>query len=322
MTWNPRRLPGQAGKTFVITGANTGLGYFTAEQLADAGAHVVLACRDPDRAGAAAAAIRGRVPGASVSTVSLDLADLASVRRAAETLLELPAIDGLILNAGIVHPPRTREVSVDGNELVLATNYLGHFALAAQVLPALRRTPGSRVVSLGSMISRIIDSTLEDLQLKAGYKQWTAYAQSKIALQVFGFELDRRLRAADAGGPLGVASLVAHPGYSISGLTPGIRGVSEPSRGVRFVDNLQSLVAQGKDRGAWPTVLAATDPDARGGQYYGPRFLTRGAPTIQTPTRTSLDQPLAARLWSASESVTKIPFPLSRENGGTGGTGG
>lgn len=310
MTWNPRRLPGQAGKTFVITGANAGLGYFTAEQLADAGAHVVLACRNPERARAAAGAIRGRVPGASVSTVPLDMADLASVRRAAEALLELPAIDGLILNAGIVHPPRHREVSVDGNELVLATNYLGHFALTALVLPALRRTPGSRVVSLGSMISRIIDSTLDDLQLETGYKQWTAYAQSKIALQVFGFELDRRLRAADAGGPGGVASLVAHPGYSISGLTPGIRGVSEPSRGTRFVDNLQGLMAQGKDRGAWPVVRAAADPDAVGGQYYGPRYLTRGLPAMQEPTRTSLDPAVAESLWSRSEQLLGTPFPV------------
>ncbi|MBC7550118.1 MAG: SDR family NAD(P)-dependent oxidoreductase, partial [Cellulomonas sp.] len=297
-------------KTFVITGANAGLGYFTAEQLADAGAHVVLACRNPARAETAAGVIRGRVPGASVSTVPLDVADLASVRRAAETLLELPAIHGLILNAGIVHPPRTREASVDGNELVLATNFLGHFALTALLLPALRRTRGSRVVSLGSMISRIIDSTLEDLQLETGYRHWTAYAQSKIAMQVFGFELDRRLRAADAGGPGGVESLVVHPGYSISGLTPGIRGVSEPGRGARFVDNLQGLMAQGKDHGAWPTVRAATDADARGGQYYGPHFLTRGAPVLQAPTRTSLDQPLAARLWSHSESLTNTPFLL------------
>ncbi len=310
MTWNPRHLPGQAGKTFVITGANAGLGYFTAEQLADAGAHVVLACRNPDRAQSAAGAIRGRVPGASVSTVPLDVADLASVRRAGEALLELPAIDGLILNAGIVHPPRRREVSVDGNELVLATNYLGHFALTALVLPALRRTPGSRVVSLGSMISRLLDSPLLDLQLESGYNRWKAYAQSKIAMQVFGFELDRRLRAAGAGGTDGVHSLVAHPGYSISGLTPGIRGVNQPSRATRLVDNLQAFGAQGKDAGARPTVRAAVDPDARGGHYYGPRYLTRGLPTLQEPTRTSLDPAVAESLWSRSEQLLGSPFPL------------
>ena len=310
MTWNPRSLPGQAGKTFVITGANAGLGYFIAEQLADAGAHVVLACRNPDRVRAAAGAIRGRVPGASVSTVPLDVADLASVRRAAEALLELPSIDGLILNAGVVHPPRHREVSVDGNELVLATNYLGHFALTALVLPALRRTPGSRVVSLGSLISRLLDSPLLDLQLESGYNRWKAYAQSKIATQVFGFELDRRLRAAGAGGADGVQSLVAHPGYSISGLTPGIRGVNQPSRATRLADNLQAFGAQGKDAGAWPTVRAAVDPDARGGDYYGPRYLTRGLPTLQEPTRTSLDPAVAESLWSRSEQLLGAPFPL------------
>jgi len=255
VSWNPRTLPPLAGKTFVVTGANAGLGYFTSEQLAAAGAHVVLACRNPDRADAALAALRGRVQGASVSTITLDVADLESVRSASESLLQFPRIDGLILNAGIVHPPRDRQVSPDGNELVFATNYLGHFALTAQVLPALLRTPGSRVVSLGSMISRLMDSALDDLQLETGYDLWKAYAQSKIAMQVFGFELDRRLRESGVGGPAGVQSVVAHPGYSISGLTPGIPGVNEPTRQKRVIDGLQLAIgAQGKHQGAWPIV--------------------------------------------------------------------
>ncbi|TFB67119.1 SDR family NAD(P)-dependent oxidoreductase [Cryobacterium sp. Hz7] len=305
-----RALPAQFGKTFVVTGANAGLGYFTTEQLAAAGAHVVLACRNLAKTEAAVAAIHARVPGASVSAIPLDLSDLTQVHRAADALLELPRIDGLILNAGIVHPPRTRELSPDGHELVFATNYLGHFALTARVLPALRRTPGSRVVALGSMISRLLDSPLLDLQLESGYNRWKAYAQSKIAMQVFGFELDRRLRAAGAGGTDGVQSLVAHPGYSISGLTPGIRGVNQPSRANRFADTLQSFGAQGKDAGAWPTVSAAVDPDARGGDYYGPRYLTRGLPTLQEPTRTSLDPAVAESLWSRSELHLGAPFSI------------
>ena len=305
-----RALPAQFGKTFVVTGANTGLGYFTAEQLAAAGAKVVLACRNPAKTDAALAAIRARVPGASVSAVPLDLSDLTQVRAAASALLEFPRIDGLILNAGIVHPPRTRELSPDGHELVFATNYLGHFALTARVLPVLRRTPGSRVVALGSMISRLLDSPLLDLQLESGYNRWKAYAQSKIAMQVFGFELDRRLRAAGAGGADGVQSLVAHPGYSISGLTPGIRGVNQPSRASRFADTLLSLGAQGKDAGAWPIVSAAVDPDARGGDYYGPRLLTRGLPTLQEPTRTSLDAAVAESLWSRTELLLGATFPI------------
>ncbi|TFC35581.1 SDR family NAD(P)-dependent oxidoreductase [Cryobacterium sp. MDB1-18-2] len=311
MSWDPRHLPDQSGKTFVVTGANAGLGYFTSEQLAATGAHVVLACRNPVKADAAIAAIRGRVPGASVSTINLDVADADSVRAAAVLLLELPRLDGLVLNAGIVHPPRTRESSAAGNEIVLETNYLGHFHLTALTLPALLRTPGSRVVALGSLATRLVASRLDNLQLETGYSGWVAYAQSKIAMQVFGFELDRRLRRAGLGGPGGVQSLVAHPGYSVSGLTPGIRGVNEPSRPQRFADNLQGLIgAQGKDRGAWPTVRATLDTDARGGEYYGPRFLTRGLPTRQRPTTTSLDPQVAAHLWSRTESLLSLPFPL------------
>lgn len=306
MSWDPRNLPTQEGKTFVVTGANAGLGYFTSEQLAGAGAHVILACRNPARAEAALAAIRARVPGASVSSVQLDVSDLQSVREASETLRALPRLDGLILNAGIVHPPADRRVSLDGNELVFATNFLGHFALTAGTLMALRRTPGSRVVSLGSMISRLMDSSLDDLQLATTYNAWKAYAQSKIAMQVFGFELDRRLRANGAGM---VQSLVAHPGYSISGLTPFISGVNEITPAKRVIDGLQSLLgAQSKQHGAWPTVRAAIDPDAHGSDYFGPRFLTRGAPTRQPATRTSRDRGVGARLWERAETLIGEPF--------------
>jgi NAD(P)-dependent dehydrogenase (short-subunit alcohol dehydrogenase family) len=306
MTWNPAAPPSQTGKTFIVTGANAGLGYFTSEQLAAAGAHVVLAIRNPDKADAALGALRRRVPGASVSALRLDVSDLRSVADAAAELLELPRIDGLILNAGTVHPPRRREVSVDGHELVFATNFLGHFALTAQVLPALLSTPGSRIIPLGSMISWLLDMPLDDLQLVTGYNRAKAYAQSKIAMQVFGFELDRRLVAAGVD----TEAIVVHPGYSISGRTPRITGVNEPSRADRFVDNLMAAVTQGKDRGAWAIVRAATDPTAVGGQYYGPRFVTKGAPLAQTPTRTSLDAAVAARLWSESEALAGVRFPL------------
>ena len=294
----------------MVTGANAGLGYFTSESLARAGADVVLACRNPIKADAALASIRRRVPGATVSTVKLDVASLASVEAGAARLQELPRIDGLILNAGIVHPPRNRQLSVDGHELVCATNFLGHFALTAQLMPALLTTPGSRVVALGSMISRLLDSQLDDVELTSHYNPWRAYAQSKIAMQVFGFELDRRLREAGVGGRDGMQALVAHPGYSISGRTPGIRGVNEPSRGTRFVDNLQAPLTQGKDRGAWSIVRAAIDPHATGGQYYGPRFTTKGRPTVQQPTATSLDRDVAARLWNYAEEAAACTFPF------------
>lgn len=298
MGWNPRRLPAQHDKTFIVTGANAGLGYFTSEQLASTGARVVLACRSEARAETAANRIRERVPGASVSTLTLDVADLTSVAAASERMLALPRIDGLILNAGIVHPPTDRAVSLDGNELVFATNYLGHAALALAVLPALERTPGSRIVSLGSLISILMDSALDDLQLETTYSGWKAYAQSKIAAQVFGFDLERRLRARGDG----VQSLVAHPGYSISGLTPGILGVNEVTAGKRVIDGLQRLVgAQGKHQGAYAVVRAALDRSLPGGAYVGPRFLVRGAPVRQPATRTSRDQGVAALLWERTE---------------------
>lgn len=312
--WNPRELPSQRGKTIVVTGANAGLGFFASAQLAGAGAHVVLACRNPERAAAAARAIRERTPGAELDTAVLDVASLDSVAAASARLRELGRIDGLVLNAGIVHPPRTRQISVDGNELVLATNFLGHVALTARLLPVLRQTPGSRVIALGSMISRLMDSSLEDLQLAGGYNSWRAYAQSKIAMQVFGFELDRRLAAAAVATGIGDAeragALVVHPGYSIGGRSPRVPGVNEPSARKRFVDNLQAPMAQGKDRGAWSIVRAVADPEARGGQYWGPRFLTKGESALQRPTATSTDRAIAARVWAESEALAGVEFAL------------
>ncbi|WP_308466381.1 SDR family NAD(P)-dependent oxidoreductase [Rathayibacter soli] len=302
--WNPAALPRLHGRTIVVTGANAGIGFFTSLQLAGAGAHVILACRNETRADAAIAAIHARVPSAQLEFLSLDTADLTSVSAAAARIRGLERVDVLIENAGMVHPPAERTTNGDGNELVLATNFLGHFALAAQVMPALLRTSGARIVSLGSMVTRLYDFRIGDLQLRAHYTPNRAYAHSKIAVQSFGFELDRRLRAADAD----VASIVAHPGYSIGGLTERIEGVNEPSGGKRAVDALLSPMAQSKSRGAWPIVRAAVDSAAVGGQYYGPRLLTEGQPVLQQPTRTSVDPEVAAELWRKAEEYTGMSF--------------
>ncbi len=307
MTWLADSLPDQTGKVVVVTGANSGIGYFTSEQLAAAGAHVVLACRSRERGHAALTAIRGRVRGASVELLDLDTTEPESIRAASDVLAARGRLDALVENAGMVHPPAKRETDARGNELVLSTNVLGHFALTALLYPTLARTPGARVVSLGSLSSRLSTFRIDDLQLVREYTGWRAYAQSKIAVQAFGFELDRRLRLARSG----VTSLVAHPGYSTSGRTPGIRGVNEPTRMTRFVDNLQAAGTQGKDRGAWPIVRAVTDPDARGGDYWGPRYLTRGVPTRQTPTWTSSDPRVGARLWSRLEEFTGVRFDVN-----------
>ncbi|MDR6906161.1 NAD(P)-dependent dehydrogenase (short-subunit alcohol dehydrogenase family) [Agromyces sp. 3263] len=302
MTWYPLALPSLTGRRYLVTGANAGLGFFTAARLAGAGAHVVLSGRSPERLDAAAAAIRGARPAASVDTLVMDVSSLDAVADATGRLLAEAPLDGIVANAGIVHPPRHREESVDGNELVLATNVLGHFAMLGGLVRHL--APGARVVSLGSLATRLSTFRVDDLQLERGYDGWRAYAQSKIAAQSVGFELDRRLRAVGSS----VASVVAHPGYSVSGRTPTVPGVNEPSRGGRFGDALQAAWAQGKHRGAEVVLHALTAADVEGGQFWGPRFLTRGEPTLQEPTRVSSDPAIGARVWAFAEQATGRPF--------------
>lgn len=304
MNWYPIALPPQAGRRVLVTGANAGLGFFTAARLAGAGAHVVLSGRSAERLDAAVAAIREARPAASVETLVMDQSSLGSVAAGAERLAAGQRLDGVVANAGMVHPPANRRESVDGNELVLATNVLGHFALLGWLLHHL--APGARIVSLGSLATRLSTFRVGDLQLERGYGPWRAYAQSKIATQVFGFELDRRLRAA----ALPVASVVVHPGYAISGRTPYVPGVNEPSRVRRFAGALQAPLAQGKHRGAEVALHALTAPGVEGGQYRGPRHLTRGEPVLQAPTRVSTDPDVAARFWTFAEEVTRRAFPV------------
>lgn len=306
MAWDHTALPDAHGRTVVVTGANAGVGYFTSEQLAGAGAHVVLACRDQERAEAAVSAIRRRVRGASVEAMPLEVTDRRSIDAAAEALLARERVDALVLNAGIVHPPRTRQTDDHGNELVLSTNVLGHFRLVARTLSALEQTGDARIVTLGSLASRLGRLRLDDLQLERSYTSWRAYSGSKIAAQVFGFELDRRLRAAGSS----VQSIVVHPGYSTSGRTPGIRGVNQPSRLKRFADNLQAAWTQGKDDGARVPVRAVLDPEVSGGDYLGPAAWTKGAPIHAPATRASRSTRLGADLWPLLESASAQRFPL------------
>lgn len=304
------QVPGQEGRVVVVTGANRGIGFFTAAALATAGAHVVLGCRDIRRADAAAHAIRARCRAegatASLEPLPLDTSDSRSVAAAASALSDRDRIDLIVANAGMVHPPRTRETTADGNELVIATNMLGHFALLARLLPVLRRSPGARVVSLGSMATHLSSFLVDDLQLEHHYTPWRAYAQSKICVESFGFELDRRMRVAE----LEATSVVAHPGYSISGRTARIRGVNEPSRATMFADSLQAPFSQSKERGADAVLAAATRRDAVGGSYWGPRWRLKGAPTKQDPSRASADPALARRVWTFAEQATGIRFEV------------
>lgn len=303
--WDPQNPPNQTGRVVLITGANAGLGYFASEQLARAGAHVILSGRSPERLAAAAAALRRRVPGASVEILVIDTADRSSVSAASTQLVSRDRLDAVVMNAGIVHPPKNRELSVDGDELVVATNVLGHFALAAALLPVLERTPGSRIVWLGSMSTRLTPYDPVDVQLRGGYSGWRAYAQSKMVVQLVGFELDRRLRAAGSG----VASVVVHPGYSTSGRTQAVRGVNAPSRGTRFADNLQAGITQSKERGAWPTVRAVAEPSPS--ESYGPRWVAKGAPVPQRLSRMSESPGIARRVWADLETETGVTWPIA-----------
>ncbi|MBM7506156.1 SDR family NAD(P)-dependent oxidoreductase [Agromyces aurantiacus] len=313
MSWYPVPIPSQAGRSVLVTGANAGLGFFTAARLARAGAHVTLSGRSPERLQAAVVALRHRMPRAAVDTLVIDTSSLESVHAGVERLLDRAPLTSVVLNAGMVHTPGSRHESVDGHELVLATNVLGHFALIARLLPHL--AAGARVVTLGSLSTRLSTFRVDDLELRRSYDAWRAYAQSKIAATSIAFELDRRLRRAaeDAAEAVGAASatprvhsVVAHPGYAISGRTPSVPGVSAPPRIDRFLDALQAPFAQGKHRGAEPVVHAVVADDVEGGQFWGPRFLTKGEPRLATPTRTSRDPRIGARVWAFAEEATGV----------------
>lgn len=307
--WDPQHLPELTGRTYLVTGSNAGLGYFSSEQLVRAGASVIMTGRNPNRLAAARAALHRRVPGAEgrVETLLLDTSNLGSVRSAAATARVRGPLDGVLLNAGIVHAPKTRETTTDANELVFATNALGHFALAGEMLPRLAEASG-RIVWLGSMSTSLWRYDPVDPQLATEYTAWRAYVQSKVATMALGLEADRRLRA--AGVPVG--SVIAHPGYSIGGRTVGIPGVNQPTRLKRFLDNLQAPVTQSKEQGAWPLVRALVDPDARGGELYGPRWVVRGEPRAAKLSAFVRDPALGERLWDYCERTARVRWPFEK----------
>ena len=306
MTWAPARLPDQTSRTVVVTGGNAGLGYFTAEQLASTGAHVVLAARNSEKADAAARSLRAFVPGASVDTIPLDLSSLASVREAGTRLGDYDRIDGLVLNAGITSGPRRRELTGDGHEATFQINYLGHFALTALAWPALARTPGSRVVGLGSLATPLVRLAPDDLQTARRYDFFRAYGLSKHAVHGFILELDRRARLAGAS----VSAVLAQPGFAIDGLSAFRPGVMEPTVFEKVRDLALSAGAQGKNRGATPVVRALLDPEVVGGEFVGPEFLVKGRPVLQQPVASSASPEFGGRLWAASEDWAGVEFRL------------
>jgi len=297
--WTEADVPSQAGRIAVITGANSGIGFEAARVLADRGATVVLAVRDLGKARDAEARIRASVPAARLSSVRLDLGSLASVRAAAEELRAgHDRLDLLINNAGLMMTPRGR--TEDGFELQFGTNHLGHFALTGLLLDRMLQVPGSRVVTVSSNAHRMGRINFGDLQSERAYSRTSAYAQSKLANLLFTYELQDRLARAGAA----TEALAAHPGTARTALT---RYLPAPMR-------LGALLIPFQDSamGAVPMLRAATDPAARGGEYYGPAGLgeNRGPARLVRSSARSHDMQVARRLWEESARLTGVTYPV------------
>ncbi len=293
----------------MVTGASAGIGYFVAEQLATAGAAVVLGCRDPGKAELAMTSIRSRVPGAVLLPVPLDLADLSSLPAAAAALSS-DRLDGVVLNAGVLSSGPQRFLSAQGHELMFATNHLGHFALIHHLAPALSATAGSRVVTVGSYAARSERLDLSDLQSERDYRPKRTYGRSKPAQMLFGFELDRRLRGAGAE----VISVVAHPGGALDSLSPARPPLFAPTDAERLRGLPARAVLHGKHAGAQPIVRALLGSDVSGGQLWGPRVAgLRGHPHPESPHAHMTDRDTAARLWRVSAALAGLgPGPWDR----------
>jgi len=305
MAWTEKDIPSQAGKTVVITGANSGIGYEAAQQLAAKGAHVVLACRDQAKGRSAVDSITRAHPSASVSLAELDLADLRSIRRFAESVRSTyPALHVLCNNAGVMAIPY--RTTADGFEMQFGTNHLGHFALTGLLLDRLLSTPNARVVTVSSNAHKFGAIYWEDLQWKQRYRRWSAYGQSKLANLLFALELQRRLTAAGAG----LISVACHPGYSATNLQavgPRMQGSSFSEAVMSFAN---SLFAQSAAMGALPTLYAATAPDVRGGDYVGPDGLGEqwGHPHKVQPSARVNNAAAQQLLWEVSEQLTGVRY--------------
>lgn len=302
MSWDLADIPDQRGRTAVVTGANGGLGLSTARALAAAGAEVVIAARNQERAAEAMGRIRDGVPDARLSLVELDLGSLDSVQRAAEQILAAhETIDLLVNNAGVMGIPEGR--TADGFEMQLGVDHLGHFALTARLLPALLKAPAARVVTVTSTahhMERAVDP--DNPNLDGRYGPWRAYGQAKLANFHFGLGLDRLLR--DAGRP--AASLVAHPGLSNTELQAV--SVEQTGGGLsqRFFLMLARTVGMSPGEGALSQLRAATDPGAKGGEFYGPLFVNSGPPVRKPVLRRLGMRRAIEKLWLVSERETGL----------------
>lgn len=302
MNWTAADMPSLEGQVWVVTGANSGLGLETTRALAAKGARVVMACRDPQRAEGAAAEVRRTVPEARLELRTLDLASLASIATFAEALgRELPALDGLINNAGIMAIPR--RTTADGFEMQLGTNHLGHFALSLRLLALLEKARAPRLINVASTAHRWGTLRFDDLMGERSYSAWGAYGQSKLANLLFTYEAARRL-----SGTRRTLVAAAHPGYAATNLQGVGAQMTGSKFGAWFMNSGNVTLAQSAAQGALPTLYAASMPDVKSGEYFGPDgFLElRGAPRRCGSNAKSKDPEAARRLWEVSEQLTGV----------------
>ncbi|MWV27748.1 oxidoreductase [Aurantiacibacter rhizosphaerae] len=297
MSFTPAEIPLQSGKTAIVTGSNTGIGFAIAETLAAKGARVLLACRDGDKAAEAIRKIEGgKEQGGEVEYLHLDLANIASVREAAEAAMKEKRIDLLINNAGVMMPPFSTATA--GCELQFAVNHLGHFAFTSLLLDKLEEHNGARVVMQSSLAHRRADIDFDNLDGSKGYDKSEFYSQSKLANLLFANELNRRLRAKGSE----TIALACHPGIAATELMRHIKGE-------KIFSSIVGTVLNDSDQGALPALQAATDPAAQGGDYYGPYGLmeVRGSASGRgVQTKRARDKELAKRLWDKSIELTGV----------------
>jgi len=306
MKWTAADMPDQTGRVAVVTGANGGLGLETTRELARKGALVIMGVRNQEKAEVAREELMAEIPDANLEIHTLDLASLESVERFAESVIAgHKSIDLLVNNAGVMATPHLN--TSEGFELQFGTNHLGHFALTAQLMPALLAADSARVVTVSST-ARHFDNKLDpdDLNMERNYSPWGAYGRAKKANSDFALELSRRLDAAGSK----VRSLVAHPGYSNTDLQQqSVR--SNDGWSQRFFARTVRWVGMEARRGALPQLRAATDPHARTGELYAPRFVNNGAP-VRRPLTSWANKPEAGRLlWEVSERATGVEFDVA-----------
>ncbi len=307
--WEIDDIRSQEGKVFVITGANSGLGYFSTKVLSSKGAEVVMAVRSMEKGEKAREAILEEYPEASLNLMELDLSSLDSIHQFSEQFKDrFNRLDVLINNAGIMQPPRLE--TVDGFELQFGVNHLGHFALTGLLLPVLINTGGSRVVTQSSIAHLFGKINFDDINHVRRYGRTKAYAQSKIANLYFSYELDRRLRQINSS----TISVAVHPGYTRTNLQksgPQIGGKSLMSRVYSVIDR---IFAQKVEMGSLPMLYASTMDDIEGGDFIGPKRIGRGYPKRIRSNKRSYDLIVAKKLWELSEKMTGIEYQFDQNN--------